>query len=127
MKSSYTLEQKPKFRFDPSRMERLFVQIFTVTIFFLCGWWLKDQGEPGRSIHIKLIFGTVSGALLTTGLLLSLLSVGKRFWLLTILLLMPSGLAAAFVMTAYGWTPGILTLVFYIYVIFSISTKRWKP
>jgi len=127
MKSSHILEQQTTFRFDRSRIERLFVQIFTVTLFFLCGWWLKDQGEPGRPIHVKLISGTISGALLSIGLLLSLLSVGKRFWLLTVLLLTPSGLAAAFVMTAYGWTPGILTLVFYIYVIFSISTKRWKP
>jgi len=98
------------------------VRIIAFLLIILCAITLKRTGEP-RPLHLQVLGGLAASLVLNASLLLSCFPM--RTWIRYCLgmMLVPSALGVAFVMTDYHLVFAALSLLFHIWVIAALFRK----
>lgn len=99
------------------------LRIIALLFIVLCANTLKRTGEP-RPLHLQILGGLAASLVLNTSLLLCCFPM--RAWVRYFLgvMLIPSALGVAFVMTDYHLVFAALSLLFHIWLIVALFRKE---
>jgi len=88
-------------------------------------YWIYNTAYPPRGFK-DIIKGFFWGFLVSTGLLVSTTKIGKKFWYLTFILMIPSFVVHIFFVTIYYGISGYVPILFEIILIGSLPKRRYK-
>jgi hypothetical protein len=97
--------------------------ILIVLIISNITYWTYNTAYPPRGLK-DIINGIFWGFLVSIGLLVSTTKIGKKFWYLTFLLMIPSFIAHIFFVTFYSGISGFIPILFEIALIISLPQRR---
>ncbi len=105
------------------RQQKWAIRLVALLFVILCANTLRRMAETPE-IHRKILGGLVTSLVLNAGLLLS--SFSHRNWIRYSLgvLLIPSALGVAFVLTDYHLIMSALSIVFHVWLISWLFTRR---